>query len=218
MQTDKDPKKPTARDKLLNVALTILREKGYSATTVDDLCAAAGVTKGAFFHYFAGKEDLGVAAASHWSDVTGAMFANADYHRAADPLDRILGYVALRRSLIEGAVSEFTCVVGTMVQEMFLDSPAIRDACADSIFGHAATLEPDFQATIDRYGDKTSPSAASLAAHTQTVLQGAFILAKAGNDAQVALDACDHLDRYIRLLFPGRRADIKTTGQQETPQ
>ena len=41
-----------ARCKLLDAAFAIIREKGYTATSVDELCAQAGVTKGAFFHHF----------------------------------------------------------------------------------------------------------------------------------------------------------------------
>jgi len=44
-------------------------------------------------------------------------------------------------------------------------------------------------------------TAASLALHTQAVLQGAFILAKARGGAQVAADTIDHLRRYVELLF-----------------
>ena len=93
-----------------------------------------------------------------------------------------------------------------MAQEVYATSAAIRDACADSIFGHAATLEDDFargdERARDRPGDWT---AESLARHTQTVIQGAFVLAKAGNDAALARESLDHLDRYIRLPLSGRR-------------
>ena len=132
-----------ARTGLLNAALNVVREKGYSATTVDDLCAAAGVTKGAFFHHFKSKEDLGAAAANHWSKVTSELFSAAPYHRHADPLDRVLGYIDFRKQLLKGDVAEFTCLVGTMVQETFASHPAIRTACRASIFGHAATLDAD---------------------------------------------------------------------------
>src|SRR3546814_14229633 len=67
-----DLKSGNARIRLLDVALRVIREKGYHATTVDELCAAAGVTKGAFFHHFKSKEDVAVQAARHWSEVTGA--------------------------------------------------------------------------------------------------------------------------------------------------
>ena len=54
---------------------------------------------------------------------------------------------------------------------------------------------------------KANWSAASLALHTQAVLQGAFILAKAQRICTVAADFIDHLQRYIRLLFqnPARK-------------
>src|SRR3954454_23839500 len=108
--------KISADQEILNAALSVIRKKGYQATTVDDLCEAAGVTKGAFFHHFKSKEDLAVAAAQYWSSVTGDFFAHASYHKRADPLDRVLGYVDFRKEILRGKIPEFTCLVGTMVQ------------------------------------------------------------------------------------------------------
>lgn len=196
--------KPDARSKLLDAAMALIRAKGYSATTVDDLCKAAGVTKGAFFHHFRSKDDLAVAAAEHWSQTTGELFAAAPYHDHADPLDRVLGYVAFRKELLRGEVAEFTCLVGTMVQETYETAPAIREACERSISGHAAMLEADIQAAIDARGIAPGWSATSLALHTQAVLQGAFILAKAKGGAAAATDSIDHLRRYLELLFRQR--------------
>ncbi|WP_084215387.1 helix-turn-helix domain-containing protein [Sphingomonas sp. Ant20] len=68
----------SARDKLLDAAVTLIRRNGFAATSVDQLCAAAGVTKGAFFHHFVSKEALGVAAAGHWLAITTPLFADAD--------------------------------------------------------------------------------------------------------------------------------------------
>lgn len=198
--------KPDARSKLLDAALMIIRTKGYSATSVDELCAAAGVTKGAFFHHFRSKDELAVAAADHWSEITGTLFAGAPYHDHADPLDRVLGYVDLRKALLQGEVPEFTCLVGTMVQEAYASVPAIRDACDRSISGHAATLEADIQAAVDSRGLSPDWSAKSLALYMQAVLQGAFILAKAKGGAAAAADSIDHLRRYLELLFGGRGA------------
>jgi TetR/AcrR family transcriptional repressor of nem operon len=193
--------KPDAKLKLLDAALSIIRTKGYSATTVDELCATAGVTKGAFFHHFKSKDELGVAAAEHWSEKTGALFAEAPYHDHADPLDRVLGYVAFRKTLLQGGVSEFTCLVGTMVQETYETIPAIRDACERSISGHAATLEADIGSAMRDRGLCPDWTAKTLALHTQAVLQGAFILAKAKGGAEIAADSIDHLIRYVELLF-----------------
>lgn len=199
-----------ARNKLLDAAFKCVRAKGYSATTVDDLCASAGVTKGAFFHHFKSKEDLGVAAVHHWSKVTGELFATAPYHRHADPLARVLAYLEFRKKLIKGEVAEFTCLAGTMVQETFELSPAIRDACDASISGHAAKLEVDIAEAMRQRGIRAGWTAKSLALHTQAVLQGAFILAKAKDDAAVVLASIDHLRRYIELVFrPPKRKEKK---------
>ncbi len=194
-------KRISARTKLLDAALTAVRSKGFSATSVDELCKAASVTKGAFFHHFESKEALGVAAANYWSETTGEMFAAAPYHDIEDPAQRVLGYVELRKTLLDGEEAEYTCLVGTMVQEAYASNPAIRDACKTSIFGHAETLVDDIQAAIDAHGITPDWTAKSLALHTQAVLQGAFILAKASGDRTIAEEMVDHLARYIRSLF-----------------
>jgi TetR/AcrR family transcriptional repressor of nem operon len=206
---NESPDKPVtenARIRLLNAALRIIREKGYGATTVDELCAAAGVTKGGFFHHFKSKEALGVAAAQYWSEMTGGLFASAPYHAPEDPLARVMAYIDFRSELIDGPVEGFTCLAGTMVQEVFGSSDAIRAACAESIFGHAATLEQDIAEAFQRYGTPPGLHAADLARHTQAVLQGGFILAKAAGTPQaakaVARETAAHLKRYVQLLFP----------------
>lgn len=187
--------------RLLEAARDIIREKGFAATSVDDLCKSADVTKGAFFHHFGSKEALGVAAAEFWAETTSRFFAEAPYHEPGDPLARVLGYVAFRRAIITGELKEFTCLVGTMAQEVFETAPDIRDACGRSIFGHTATLEDDIEQARRERGIAANWSAASLARHTQAVLQGGFVLAKAGNDPALARETLDHLERYIRHLF-----------------
>jgi len=195
------PDKSSSKTKILNAALMVIRAKGYAATTVDDLCVASHVTKGAFFHHFKSKEDLAVEAAEHWSKVTGELFEGAPYHWHADPLERVRGYLEFRKQLLKGDVAEFTCLVGTMVQETFESSPAIRAACEASISGHAERIETDIAGAIRQRGLRGEWTAKSLALHTQAVLQGAFILAKSKRDPKIAAASIDHLIRYIELLF-----------------
>ncbi|MDE2596279.1 MAG: TetR/AcrR family transcriptional regulator [Sphingomonadales bacterium] len=193
----------TARDKLLEAAVRLIRLQGFAATAVDELCREAGVTKGAFFHHFASKEALGVAAAHYWSESTGSFFAEAPYHHHADPVDRVLGYIDFRIAIIGGPVESFSCVAGTMVQEAFRTSAAIRVACEGSILGNARLLEADLALAMAQTGvSGTTPE--SLARHVQTVIQGAFVLAKAGPDesaADTAREALGHLRRYFSMLF-----------------
>lgn len=113
----------------------------------------------------------------------------------------MLAYVAFRKAIIIGDPSQFSCLAGTLAQEVHATSPAIRDACGESILGHAATLEADIAEAMRARGIAGAWTAESLARHSQAVIQGAFVLAKAGNDPALARESLDHLDRYIRLLF-----------------
>jgi TetR/AcrR family transcriptional regulator, transcriptional repressor for nem operon len=196
-----------SKTKFLDAALALVRMKGYAATTIDDICERAALTKGSFFHHFKGKEDLAVEAAQHWSAVTGELFALAPYTRLADPLDRVLGYVDFRKSIIQGEVPQFTCFVGTMAQEIHQTNPAIRAACDASIREHAARVEADIALALQQREMKADFTAKSFALYTQAVLQGAFILAKAENGQETARECIDHLRRYIKLLFdtPNRK-------------
>jgi TetR/AcrR family transcriptional regulator, transcriptional repressor for nem operon len=201
--TKRHPERGDARTRLLDAAVDVIRTKGFAATSIDDLCGAAGVTKGSFFHHFENKEALGVAVANHWAETTSTFFAAAPYHAPQDPLDRVLAYVAFRKSIITGELAQVTCLVGTLVQEVFASSPAVRDACAASIFGHAATLTADIAAAKRARSITADWTPESLARHTQTVIQGAFVLAKAANNIALARESLDHLEQYIRLLFTG---------------
>jgi TetR/AcrR family transcriptional regulator, transcriptional repressor for nem operon len=199
--TKHQPERGDARSRLLEAARDLIRAQGFAASSVDQLCRVAGVTKGAFFHQFGCKEALGVAAAEHWTETTSAFFAAAPYHAHQDPLKRVLGYLDFRSALIDGEIADFTCLVGTMTQEAYDSAPSIRDACARSIFGHAATLEADISAAMEARGVTGDWTAASLARHVQAVLQGSFILAKAANDPDLARESISHLRRYVARLL-----------------
>lgn len=189
------------REKILNAALTVIRTQGYSATTVDNLCEAAGVTKGAFFHHFKSKEELAVEAANHWSQVTGEFFKTAPYQKIQDPLDRVLGYIDFRTAIIDGEIATFTCLVGTMVQEIHHTNPLIRAACEKSIFGHAETVAADIEAAKKRYAPNADWTSEEIGHHIQSVIQGAYILAKASQNPEIALNSLGHLRHYIEMLF-----------------
>src|SRR5437868_15137540 len=106
---DKMPMSPDSKTKLMDAALQLIRTKGYAATTVDDICHKAGVTKGSFFHHFKSKDELALAAASYWGTMTSGFFAAAPYRKLQDPRDRLLGYVDFRAAILNGELPDYTC-------------------------------------------------------------------------------------------------------------
>jgi TetR/AcrR family transcriptional repressor of nem operon len=195
-----------SKTRLLDAALHVIRARGYTATRIEDICETAGLTKGSFFHHFKSKEELALAAAEHFSATADGLFSIAPYQKLSDPLERLLGYVDFRKAILQGELPDYTCLLGTMVQEAYETHPLIRKACDRCIAAHAATLVPDIEAAIRKYGVKADWTVESLAYYTQAVIQGAFILAKAQHSSGVAAASLDHLRRYLVTLFASSEA------------
>jgi TetR/AcrR family transcriptional repressor of nem operon len=194
--------KPDGKARLLDAALTVIRTKGYADATVDELCRAAGVSKGSFFHHFADKEALAIAAAQHFSAGATALFAAASYRNEPDPRERVLRYIDLRAALLSGDFADFTCLLGTMVQETYATHPEIRKVCDEHIRLHANDVAHDLEAAKRAYAPDATWSSESLALYTQAVIQGAFILAKAHDDPATGVDCIMHLRRYLETQLP----------------
>lgn len=203
METKKTNTSTETRTKLLDAAMKVMRQKGFAATTVDDVCKAAGLTKGSFFHYFDSKEELGVAAAGHFAGMAAGVFGSAPYRTLDDPVDRLLGYVDFRIAILQGPVCDFTCLLGTFVQELYETHPAIRAACERHLNDHVAELAADVAEAKRRYAPNAPWTPESVAVHMQAVLQGSMIFAKAKQGPEVAVESLGHLRRYLESLFKG---------------
>jgi AcrR family transcriptional regulator len=148
------PIKPTdARMRLLDAAVDVIRGQGYAATTIDEICLRAGLTKGGFFHHFRSKEDLAVAAAAHFAECAETLFESAAFRKLDDPRERVLGYVDFRKAILRGDLPQFTCLLGTMVQKAYETHPVIRAACDR----YMANMPPSWGRTSRRRRRFTRP-------------------------------------------------------------
>ena len=196
-----ETKSLNAREKLLQAALSVIRSQGYNATTVDKLCETAGVTKGAFFHHFENKEALGIAAAQYFSDMADGLFRNASYNQEPDPLQKLQKYLDLRIEILQGDIPEYTCLLGTLVQETYQSHPALREACEQHLTLHIEMLSEIIAEAKTLYAPTASWTSESLAVFIQSVLQGAFIFAKAQQSPQVIVESITHLKAYLDYIF-----------------
>jgi TetR/AcrR family transcriptional repressor of nem operon len=192
---------PATRLKLVEVVTEAIRQKGYAGTSVDEVCALARVSKGSFFHHFSSKEDLAIAAAEHWGARTGDFFAQAPYQANSDPRDRLQGYLDFRIEIIGSEITRFTCYLGTVVQEVHASHPRLRSACDHELSRHVDSLARDLAVAKALYAPKASWEPQTTGTFIQSALQGGFILAKAQQDAAVAIETVRHLKRYLEALL-----------------
>jgi TetR/AcrR family transcriptional repressor of nem operon len=189
------------RGKLLAAARDVIRAKGYTATSVDDICAAAGLTKGSFFHHFDSKEALGIAAVEAFEVMAETLFGAAPYQASEDPRERIFGYVDLRIAMLTGEISQYTCLIGTTVQEIYQTHPALRATCDRMLSEHVGMLTRDLAAAKARYAPAAPWKPESVGYFMQCVLQGGFIFTKAQQNASVAAASLRHLRAYLETLL-----------------
>src|SRR5260370_9482681 len=153
------------KQKLLDAAQELMMTKGYTATSVDDVCTAAGLTKGSFFHYFDGKEDLGRVVAQRFYDGMRERFQSAPFLRKQDPLERVIGYVDFLIAHPRKPMVAKGCLLGTFVQELSETRPKIRSVCAACFDDQVAFLKQEIDAAKAKYMPRARWSAQSLADH-----------------------------------------------------
>jgi TetR/AcrR family transcriptional regulator, transcriptional repressor for nem operon len=196
------------KQKLLDAAMKLMTSKGYKATTVDEICTEAGVTKGSFFHYFDGKEDLAKATVKHFHEFQQCMFDGAEFRSVADPLERVYGRLEFIACCAGNPQMPKSCLIGNLVQEIAGTHDDIRRVCESSMDAGVADFERDVAAAKLKHAPEADFEPASVARLYLTVIQGSMIMVKASKNAAVFEENVAHLRRYIESLF-GRSSSRK---------
>src|SRR5262249_42637775 len=189
------------RQKLLDAAQELMLAKGYTATSVDEVCEAAGLTKGSFFHYFEGKEHLARVVVERFFSTKRQLFESAPFRQIKDPLDRVFGYVDFLVEMSRNQTAGKGCLLGTFAQELSATHPSIRAVCESCFSAQAESIKQDLEQAKGMYAPAASWSPQSLAEHLLAVIQGALILAKAKQSPRVLEESLLHFRDYLRCVF-----------------
>ncbi len=173
--------------------------KGFPATTVEEICELAGVTKGSFYHHFQGKDDLGVAALeAYFADVVAA-FGDGEWSHVEDPVARLQAFMAHAAAICTGPVMISGCLIGSFSLDMAESSPdlrarlstmfaALRDVVAGLVTDAAESRGRVLDAGL--FGDQFL-----------AVLEGSIVLAKAHADPGVPRRGLQLLAQHLDLLL-----------------
>jgi TetR/AcrR family transcriptional regulator, transcriptional repressor for nem operon len=192
---------PIVRQRLLDAARELMLRDGFAATGLAEICAAAGVTKGSFFHYFESKEAVGAATLERFGADLGSEFAAAPFHGEADPLTRVEAYIDFTIDICRSSVLRQGCLVGMLAQELGATHSAMREACQVIFSGWAESFADQLTAAKLAYTPDASFDPHSLAAHFIAVVEGALILAKTSAERDVVEHQLEHFRAYVRCLL-----------------
>ncbi len=183
------------RDTLLETATELFRRNGYAATTVDEICAQACATKGAFFHHFKTKEAIALACLERWDRQVASMGDGVPLDSLDDPVAKTLAYLDFMIDAFSDPNLLKSCLAGTTVQEVSESHPQLRSAsnrCFVSAKDQVRTLLED--ACRSRRIKRDTDGLATLWVAT---LQGSLVLCKASRDEAVIPASLKHVRSYI---------------------
>jgi TetR/AcrR family transcriptional repressor of nem operon len=191
---------PAARDALLEASQRLMLAQGYLGTSIDQVCQAVGVTKGALLHYFGTKEELAGATLERFTRKGGEAYAAAEFLGRSDPLERLEGYIDHTAALFQHPI-ENACLIGLFSQELSGTHPEIRQRCQEAFGAWSAALREMLDQVKSRYGRRRKVDTASLADHFVAVFEGAVTLARARGDVAPVRESLDHFKRYVRAVL-----------------
>jgi TetR/AcrR family transcriptional repressor of nem operon len=193
------------RERILETGQRLVLRQGFSATTVDAVIGELGITKGAFFHHFGSKAELGLALVSRYSarDI-------AEMHRywdradqlARDPLQRVLLFVALLAEDADVFLGEEPgCLYGSYVYEQQLFGPEVRAVVAESVLAWRATLADRLRGVLAVQPARVPIDPDTLADTVLSAFEGAYVLSRALSRPEILREQLGHVRNYFELLF-----------------
>lgn len=193
------------RDRILRTAQTLILDKGYAGTSLADIVGALGVTKGAFFHHFASKDELARALIRRYSERDHSAFD--DYARRADALtDDPVQSALLLVSLFEEALAQRErpvrgCLFAAYIYQQGQFEPEVRDFLRATFDGWVGLFEAKFEAALRARSPRVPVTARELGEMMVALFEGAIILGRAFEDPKALARQVRQFRNYLKLLF-----------------
>lgn len=170
------------RAKLVGATVQLILKQGFAATSVEQICAEAGVTKGSFFHHFENKEAIGKAAVAWWGDFGTQLYAEAWRDAGLDPLEQLHRMLDIMSGFTERPDQVCTCVVGMLSQELAQSHPAMRVECERQLDLWTANVAKMLQQAKARHPPKIDFDPTEVAWFLNSLWQGSMLVGKTRGD------------------------------------
>lgn len=195
------------RDNVLNIAEKLILQKGFCATSIDEVIQESGLTKGGFFYHFKNKNDLARHIMVRYREQDRIFFEGL-FARAAelsdDPLQQMLIFVKLlSEAMANLGVTHPGCLVASYTYESEQYDPEIKELAADVVLDWREMFLQQLSRVAGKYPPKEEVSIEALADMLSSIIEGAIVVTRVLSDKDILVKQLLQYRSYLKLLFGG---------------
>jgi TetR/AcrR family transcriptional regulator, transcriptional repressor for nem operon len=193
------------RERICAAAEAIVLQKGFAATSLEEVMNAAGVTKSGFFYHFRDKHELAKALLTryveHDTRIMDELFARADA-LIDDPLHNYLAFVKMFAEVMADLPERHPgCMIASYCYQDQIYNREIRAMSAEAIQRWRRRFRDRLQAIADRYPPRAPINLDALADMQVTLVEGGIILDKGRGENGALVQQILLLREMIRTVF-----------------
>src|SRR3954468_5146208 len=118
------------RDRIVEAARGLFWEKGYAATGLAELLAAARANSGSFYHYFESKDAVLRAVLDTYVELLEPQVVGPVWRAEPDPIERIFALLAGYRQRLVATDCRYGCPIGRLALEIDAENTPVHDRIA----------------------------------------------------------------------------------------
>lgn len=196
------------RTRIMDIAQDAVLAKGFDATSIDEIVAAAEITKGGFFYHFPDKNALARALIERHIEVENELFDDLwrrAHELSDDPLHAVLIGLKLLAEMLEDMPNGHPgCVVATAAYQDRLFNAEVREINRRAVLGWRARYRALFDRVAEVYPPHDDVDLDALSDMVSTVVEGGIVMGKALCEPHMIVGQVMLLRSYVRLLFAPR--------------
>lgn len=199
--------KPSARTRLMDLAKVSIIQKGFAATSIDELVAGAGITKSGFFYHFRDKRELAIALVErHFEqddEILDGIFGRAR-ELDDDPLRAFLIGVKLLAEFLDNLPANYPgCLVASICYQEQLFNREVRELTREGMLSWRVRFAGYLKEIAERYPPKIDVDLDELADMLTTLVEGGLILGKIQSEPQILPRQLLLYRSLVRAVFTG---------------
>lgn len=187
------------RNFIVEKTAPIFNMKGYAGTSLNDITAATGLTKGSIYGNFANKDEVALAAFDYnLKNVSSRI--DADMNKQVSVKDKLLVYINIYQKFIDGSVSEGGCPVLNTAVDADDTHPELREKVLKAVLGWKNKIAKLVEAGISAKEINADHNTEQVALTIIAIIEGGIMISRLTAKPAHWNLIMDSLKKYINSL------------------